>query len=152
MEPVPVDHKDKPGKYRQQVRAGVFSRVGAQGRPVASREPLVGDWAVSFVGLHGEKLEQRFVYRLKPDGSAVIEMNPEPPSTENKWRLNEDGSFSMLVWVAAMPEYGLPDPCHEEERMHLAALPHGRFVLWNGDGSLVELLSPLPDGGNAAAD
>jgi hypothetical protein len=65
------------------------------------------------------------------------------PSTENEWRLNEDGSFSMFVWVAAMTEYEPPDPTHEEVRMHVAALTDRRIVLWNGDGSLVKLLSPL---------
>jgi hypothetical protein len=78
-------------------------------------------------------------------------MTGQPPSTENEWRLNEDGSFSMLVWIAAMPEYGLPDPSHEEQRMHLAELPDGRFVLWNGDGSRVELLTPMQKDGDSAA-
>jgi hypothetical protein len=152
MEIGPVDHKDRPGDYRQLVRAAVFSRVGAEGIAVASREKLVGDWLVSFVGLQGEKLKQVFVYRLKPDGKATIEMTGQPPSTENKWRLNKDGSFSMLHWTAAMPDYGLPDPTHEEVRMHLAALPERRFVLWNGDSSIVELLSPLQNNGGSAAD
>src|SRR5688572_21350626 len=108
MEVAPVDHKDKPGEHRQQVRAAVFSRVGAQGGPLDARDKLVGDWLVSFVGFQGEKPKQAFVYRLKSDGKAVIEMTGQPPSTENEWRLNEDGTFSVLVWIAAMPEYGLP--------------------------------------------
>jgi len=151
MEAGPLDHKDKPGEYRQQVRAAVFGRVGAQGSPVASREKLVGDWLASFVGFQGQP-KHAFAYRLTSDGRAVIEMTGEPASTENEWRLNEDGSFSLLVWIAAMPEYGLPDPSHEEQRMHLAALPDGRFVLWNGDSSLVQLLSPLQKDGDSAAD
>jgi hypothetical protein len=36
--------------------------------------------------------------------------------------------------------------------MHLAALPDGRFIIWNGDSSLVELLSPLPDDDDSSAD
>ena len=151
MEAAPVDHKDNPGEYRKQVRAGVFDRLGAEGSRVDSREKLVGNWVVRFVGFQGAKPEQAFVYRLKSDGKATIEMTGQSPSTENEWRLNEDGSFSMFVWVAAMPEYGLPEPSHEEQRMHLAALTDGQFVLWNGDGSLVKLLSPLQDG-DAAAD
>ena len=152
MDDAPVDHKDKPGEYRQRVRAGVLGRVGAQGSAVTSREKLVGDWLVSFVGFQGQEPKQAFVYRLTADGKAVVEMTGQPPSTENQWRLNDDGSFSMLVSVAAMPEYGLPDPTHEEERMHLAALPDGRLVLWNGDGSLVKLLSPLQKDSHAAAE
>jgi hypothetical protein len=152
MEDAPVDHKDTPGGYRQQVRANVLGRVGAQSSAVTSREKLVGDWLVSFVGFQGQEPKQALVYRLTSDGKAAVEMTGQPPSKEDEWRLNDDGSFSMLVWVAAMPEYGLPDPTHEEQRMHLAALPDGRLVLWNGDGSLVKLLSPLQKDGRAAAE
>jgi hypothetical protein len=152
MEDAPVDHKDTPGEYRQRVRAAVLGRVGAQGSAVTSREKLVGGWLVSFVGFQGQNPKQTFVYRLTSDGKAAVEMAGQPPSTEDEWRLNDDGSFSMLVWVAAMPEYGLPDPTYEEVRMHLAALPDGRLVLWNGDGSLVKLLSPLQKDGRAATE
>jgi hypothetical protein len=146
VEAAPVDHKDEPGEYRQQVRAAVFDRAGVQGRPVASRDELVGDWLVSFVGSHGTSPKPTLVYRLRSDGGAVIERDGEPPSAENQWRLNDDGSFSLLVCTAAMPEHELPEPTHEERRMHAAVLPGQCIVLWNGDGSLVELLSPVHRG------
>ena len=154
MEVGPVDHKDEPGEYRERVRAGVLGRVGAQGSAVTSREKLVGDWLVGFVGFQGQEPKQAFVYRLTSDGKAVIEMTGQLASTENKWRLNEDGSFSMLVWIAAMPEYGLrpTQPMKKSGCTSAVPLPDGRFVLWNGDGSLVKLLSPLQKDGDAAAD
>src|SRR5688500_6750540 len=128
MESAPIDHKDEPGVYRDAIRSNVLDRIGARGEPVASRDQLIGDWRVSFVGMRGETSGPTFVYRLSSTGRAVVEMPGQPPSGNDRWRLNADGSFSLLVWCAAMPEYGLPEPTHEEERMHAAVLPGGRFV------------------------
>lgn len=141
MEPAPIDHKDAPGEYRQLVRAGVFARVGGSGRAVADRGELIGDWDVAFVGPAGGESEPAFVYRLRPDGGATLEMAGQPPSA-GEWRLNPDGTFSLLMWCPADPEFGMPEPQLDEDRRHLAALPHGRLVAWNGDGSSVLLLSP----------
>lgn len=141
MEPAPIDHMDTPGEYRQQVRAGVFGRMGTPGRAVGDRKELLGDWDVGFVGLAGGEPEPAFVYRLRPDGGAVVEMPGQPPSL-GEWRLNPDGTFSLLTWCPADPEFGMPEPQLDEDRRHLAALPNGRLVTWNGDGSLVLLLSP----------
>jgi hypothetical protein len=144
----PVDHKDAPGDYRSAVRSGVFQRVGAAGAAVLSREQIVGDWTVSFVGVHGEKRGKPTVYRFRPDGQAIIEMEGQPPSTRNEWRLNVDGTFSLMVWCDAMPKYGLLEPGLEEDRMHLAVIEGGSLVLWNGDGSLVKMLSRHSEGGS----
>jgi hypothetical protein len=148
----PVDHKDTPGEYRSAVRSGVFKRVGEVGTGLTSREQLIGDWTARFVGMHGETLGKPIVYRLRPDGQAIIEMEGQPPSTRNEWRLNADGTFSLMVWCDAMPKYGLLEPTLEEGRMHAVALESGSFVLWNGDGSLVILLSRSAGGGGPAAD
>ena len=42
-----------------------------------------------------------------------------------------------------MPELGIDEPQRDEDRRLLAALPGGRLVAWNGDGSSALLLSPL---------
>lgn len=141
-EPAPIDHKDEPGEYRSRVRTGVFTRVGCPGLPVASRDQLVGSWDVAFVGL-GPAPTPMFVYHLRGDGTAAIEMagQAEPPSAA-EWRLNADGTFSLLRWCPADPEFGMPEPQLDEDRRHLAALADGRLVMWNGDGSSVLLLSP----------
>lgn len=150
MASAPIDHKDEPGEYRQRVRSNVFDRVGVRGEPVASADQFVGSWRVHFVGMRGETSGQSSVYRLSTGGRAVVESAGQPPAENDRWRLNADGSVSWLVWCAAMPEYGLPEPTYQEQRMHAAALSDGRLVLWNGDGSLVKLLSPLQPGGHPA--
>jgi hypothetical protein len=81
------------------------------------------------------------VYRLRPDGTAVVEMAEQPPSA-GEWRLNLDGTFGLLRWCPPIPEYGITEPQFDEDRRHLAALADGRLVAWNGDGSSVLLLSP----------
>jgi hypothetical protein len=138
-----IDHKDQPGQYRAAVRAGVFVAVGAEGAAPASAEFFVGKWLMHFVGT-GVPSPTR-VYRLLPDGRVVIETLRQPPSNRDKWQLNADGTFSLSTWCQAMPEYGLPHPSYEVERFHAAVFPDGRFVLWNGDGSLVMLFSPQRD-------
>jgi hypothetical protein len=149
-EPQPIDHMDTPGEYRQQVRAGVLNRVGGSGRPVADRAQLVGSWDVTLVELTGPQSEPTFVYRLGRDGTAAIEVAGQADSASaGEWRLNPDGTFSLLLWCPPMPEFGIDEPQRDEDRRHLAALKDGRIVAWNGDGSSVLLLSPRSDGGRA---
>jgi hypothetical protein len=148
----PIDHKDRPGTYRSEVRSAVFQRVGAAGSRISSREQIVGDWGVNFVGRHGEKLGKQTVYRFRPDGQAVIEMEGQPPSTRNEWRLNADGSFSLMLWYDATPKYGILEAGREELRLHPAILEGGNVVLWNGDGSLVKLLCCQAGEGISGAD
>lgn len=142
-EPAPIDHKDEPGEYRRQVRDGVFSRVGVPGQPVNDGRQLVGVWDVYFVWLDGPQGEPMFVYRLDKGGTATVKAtdSQDAPSS-GEWRLNQDGTFSLLTWCPADPEFGIPEPQLDEDRRHIAALPEGRLVVWNGDGSSVLLLSP----------
>jgi hypothetical protein len=141
MEPDPIDHKDKPGELRDRVRASIFQRVAAVGALVVSSEQLTGTWHVDFIGIRGESIGKRYVLRLQPDGQAISEYPGRLPSDRDRWKLNDDGSFSRWAWCEAMPKYGIHEPTMEETRMHAAVLEDGRVVLWNGDGSLVKLLS-----------
>lgn len=152
MDYEPIDHKDRPGEYRSEVRLSVFHRVGSTGANVTSRQQIVGGWAVNRVDLRGGKHGKPILYRLRADGQAIIEMEARPPSTRNEWRLNGDGTFSLMVWCEALPEDGLPLPTLEEIRMHAAALENGKLLLWNGDGSLVMLLSRAAGDGVSGAD
>jgi hypothetical protein len=141
-EPAPIDHKDETGEYRDQVRAGVFSRVEAPGQPVASRDQVAGSWDVAFVGL-GPAPTPMFVYHLREDGKATIEVVAQAGLTSvGEWRLNPDGTFSLLTRYPPDPALGIDEPQTEDDRRHVAALPGGRLVMWNGDGSLTLLLSP----------
>jgi hypothetical protein len=117
---------------------------------VTSVEQIAGDWVMTFVGMHGEKRGKPTVYRFRQSGHAIIQVEGQPASTRNEWRLNANGTFSLMIWCDAMPKYGLLEPTREEARMHAAVLNGGDIVLWNGDGSLVKLLSRLAAGGVSA--
>jgi hypothetical protein len=84
-----------------------------------------------------------FVYHLREDGSSVIETTAGRGRHRNtgEWRLNRDGTFSLLTWCPPDPEFGIDKAQLDEERSFVAALADGRLVMWNGDGSLLLVLS-----------
>ena len=140
--PAPTDHKDERETYRSQVPAAVFTRIGGPGLSVASRGQLTGDWHVAVVGL-GPASAPIFVYHLCEDGKAAIEVVGQPgPSSTSKLQLNPDGTFSMLTSCPPDPQFGIDESRPGEDRRHVAALPEGRQVRWNDEGSMVLLLSP----------
>jgi hypothetical protein len=135
---------DEPGEYRSKVRKEVWKRVGMRGQAVSSRDDLVGSWDAAVDTSFGKlPPEPAFVYHLRADGSCVIETTTGGKTHQNtgKWRLNEDGTFSLLLWCAPDPEFGIEEPQLDEDRRHIAALADGRLVMWNGDSSLLVILS-----------
>ncbi|MGC1276093.1 MAG: hypothetical protein WBC44_20510 [Planctomycetaceae bacterium] len=144
IEPNPIDHKDEVGDYRHRVREYVFERAGGTGHPVSDPAELVGEWDVTFLGV-GQSGVLALVYHLRADGSATVEPSDGSwPASSDEWRLNQDGTFSLLTWCPADPDYGIDEPQLDEDRRHLAALADGRLVTWNGDGSSAFLLTPRP--------
>jgi hypothetical protein len=142
-EPPAIDHKDEPGEYRDKVREGVWKRIGMQGQAVTSRDELVGSWDVAVDTSFGKvPPEPMFVYHLRTDGSSVIETTAGGKTHQDtgKWRLNDDGMFSLLTWCPPAPEFGIDEPQLDEDRRHVAALTDGRLVMWNGDGSFLLVL------------
>jgi hypothetical protein len=94
---------------------------------------------VSIAGVPGPA----FVYRLHGDGTSSVEvvgLGGEPAA--GQWRLNPDGTLSLLSWCPADPEFGIDEPQLDEDRRYVAALAGGRLVAWNGDGGSVLLFSP----------
>lgn len=145
-EPPAIDYKDEPGEYRNQVRQGVMKRVGMQGQPVASRDELVGSWDVAADTSFGKlPPEPICVYHLRADGSCLIDTNTAGGGTHRdagKWRLNDDGTFTLLTDCPPDPSTpGLEQGAVDESRYFLLGLPDGRRVLWNGDGSMLLVLS-----------
>jgi len=144
-EPLPIDHKDELGEYRDKVRGGVVKRVGMDGQPTSSGDTLVGSWDVaadtSFGKLPPVPL---FAYHLEADGSCVIETTTGAGTHRDtgKWRLNEDGTLTLLINCLPDPDtLGLEQGAVDESRYFLLGLRDGRRVLWNGDGSLLLVLS-----------
>jgi hypothetical protein len=143
-EPLAIHHKDEPGEYRAKVREGVWKRVGMPGQAVTGRDELIGSWDVAADTSFGKRQpEPRFVYHLRADESCVIETSAGGKTHQDtgKWRLNGDGTFSLLTRCAPAPEYGINESQLDEDRRHVAALAGGRLVMWNGDGSLLLILS-----------
>ena len=144
-EPRAIDPKDEPGEYRDRVREAVGKRVGVQGQPVTSRDELVGSWEVAADTSFGKlPPEPVFVYHLRADGSCVIETaaGGRTHRDTGRWRLNDDGTFTLRTDCPPDPSTpGLEHGAVDESRYFLLGLPDGRRVLWNGDGSLLLVLS-----------
>lgn len=147
-EPRLIDHKDEYGEYRDRVREGVLKELGVQGQgdPIASRNQMIGWWDSSVnPSLEQQPPETDFVYHLRADGSCLVKTIVGERSFEEvgQWRLNDDGTFSFIFIDPPDPSVpGLENGGGEENRRFLLGLPDGRRVLWNGDGSHRELLSP----------
>ena len=139
---MPIDHEDEREEHCRELREHVFARVGARGTAIASPQQMVAEWVVRFVGFRGEKQEPAYSIRLESSGHAVLEYPERPPSPEDKWRVNSDGSFSLIFWCPPMPEYGIEEPQLDEMRKHAAVLPDGCVLMWNDDASVVEQWSP----------
>lgn len=144
-EPAPIDHMDEPGEYRARIRESVQQRIGNRGEPVKDRTELIGDWDVSYDRWF-EKLPTKlaFIYHLHADGTLLIETLVDDRRLEDfgQWRLNSDGTFSEVIECLPDPTIpGMENGAIDESRFHLLGLRDGRRVLWNGDGSLVLLLS-----------
>jgi hypothetical protein len=144
-EPPAIDHMDEAGAYRDKVREGVVKRVGMQGQPITGRDELVGSWDVALDTSFGkEPPEPRFVYHLRVDGSCVFEtaVVGRTHRDTGKWRLNGDGTLSLLIDCPPDPSTpGLEQGAVDESRYFVLGLPDGRRVLWNGDGSLLFVLA-----------
>jgi hypothetical protein len=143
----PIDHKDEPGPYREEVRRELLEPFGGVGEPVTRSDELIGRWDVFFCSSRNwQSVKQAFAYEFREDGSAGIEVVGQGPQPDGEWRLNDDRTFTLSTWCAPIPQYNINEPIINEVRCHINRLPDGRFVMWNGDGSLVKLLSRHADG------
>ncbi len=144
-EPRQIDDKDEPGNYRTQVREGVLLRIGMRGEPISNRDQLVGSWDVAADTSFGQRPpEPAFIYHLRADGTCLVKTISAEKTHENSgnWRLNDDGTFSLLLTCPPDPSIpGLEHGAIDETRLFLLGLPDGRRALWNGDGSLLLVLS-----------
>ena len=145
-EPRQIDAKDEPGAYRAQIRDNVMRRVGMHGEPVSDRSLLIGFWDVTVDMSMGHLPPEPFgAYNLKFDGSCDIEtaIGDQMLKSTAWWRLNADGTFSLFVSCSPDPSVpALENGAIDEQRYFLMRMPDGRQALWNGDGSVLLLLSP----------
>jgi hypothetical protein len=132
----PIDHKDSDREYRAAVREGIETLLGSKLRSLDSPDTLIGDWNRSFPHLpNGEP--QRFTYL--PDGTFLSPYD-SADSPFGKWEVR-NGTYIETTWCEPMPEYGIEDGTWNPETYHCAATDTGAVALWNGDGSMLLLLT-----------
>ncbi len=129
-----IDHKDKLGEQRKAVFAEVQERVGFTGTPPKGASDFLGDWTYRFLSKTEPFAYKRFHADGRAPGKAVDGSFDNP---NDRWRLNEDGSFSDWYYIEPMPEYGIEEAGHGEERYHVLFRDADTFILFNGDGSLI---------------
>lgn len=115
-----------------------------RGQAISSRDGFVGSWDVAVDTSFGKlPPEPMSICHLGADGTCVTETTAGGATHRDigQWRLNGDGTFSLLTWCPPDPEFGIDEPQLDEDRRHVAALADGRLVMWNGDGSLLVVLS-----------
>ena len=141
----PIDEKDEPGKYRAGVRHSIEQRFGV-GTRLSDSSAMVGNWDASFDRSYAQLPPKPFcIYEFQKNGKCTIGVvGGAIPPGEGTWRVNPDGTFTILHVVPPDPTVtGLENGAIEEVRQHAMLLSDGRCVLWNGDASVVQVLTKV---------
>lgn len=139
---IPIDHKDSDPEYRGLVRKNVESIVGEPLLEVVDRQLLVGRWQVTFPAV--PSLNQNpAIYEFQEDGTFSTSYGPEDEEHPSHWRVERGEAMLKTTWCPPIPEYEIEEGTYSGETYHCAWLASGRFVLWNGDDSAVQLFSPI---------
>ena len=134
-----IDHKDEPVAYRDAVFAAVQAQLDFTGTSPMDAKQFLGSWRYKHHWTHDPDNPNPTAYQdllaggLAP--SKAIDGSFENPN--DRWQLNEDMSLSIWSFVEAMPDYGIPEPTYSEDRYYALFEGDDRFVLFNGDGSII---------------
>lgn len=132
----PIDHKDSDLEYRNEVRGFVEQAVGSKLVDITSEEELIGDWERTCPYLPDHD-SQRFSYLFDGTFRSPYDADDTPRS---KWKV-ERGTFTEITWCKPMPEFGIAEGTWNYETLHCAVTDTGSVAIWNGDGSLLLLLT-----------
>ncbi len=140
-----IDHKDEPGAYRIAVFAEVQRRIGWSGETPEDRSFCEGDWVYRFAPFNPSDESPAFAYvSFFSDGAASSRaVDGTWHSPANRWAFNDNRSFSYWSYIEPMPQYGIDEPTYSEDRYHVLTNGRREFVLFNGDGSLVQVYTRL---------
>jgi len=141
---VPIDHKDSDPEYRAAVRKSVEQTVGEKLLPVENPQSLVGDWEVSFPRVPAWQGKPT-IYSFRADETYSTSPQPADPAHPSRWKIERGEAMVQSSWCPPLPEVGIKKGSYSRQVYHCAWLASGRFVLWNGDSSLIQLLSPVSD-------
>ena len=131
----PVDHKESDPEYVALVRKSVAQRLDTTLQDIDDPAFIIGRWrsSISRQQTHDYDLEHM------PDGTIA---DPGGTSDEHssKWKIGND-TYEVTSWCPPMPEYGMDTGSWTGEAYRCARTEDGRFVYWNGDGSLIVTLT-----------
>jgi hypothetical protein len=136
----PVDHKESDVEYVAQVRAGVSKRIGFELLPISDPAVFVGRWRSSL--RRNRNADAKYDLEHLPSGELRFAGSKPDLSQRkpDKWQLQHD-AYVQTTWVRPMPEYGIEKGTWNEEAYRCAQTADGQIVYWNGDGSLVVVLT-----------
>lgn len=132
----PIDHKDSDPEYRAAVRRDLETLLGSRLTELTCAEVMLGDWDRTCPRLPNRPA-QRFCYFA--DGTFAAPYDAEG-SPRGRWGV-EHGVYTEITWGAPSPEYGIDEGTWNPSAYHCAATESGAIVIWNGDGSLLLLLT-----------
>lgn len=142
-----IDHKDEPGEYRNSVFARVQETLKFKGDKPAGPEAFLGSWAVRFGNPYSIEAAPVTSYQsFLEDGAAPARAaDASWKNLKDRWKFNDDGSFSLWAYVEPMPEYGIDESTYSEERYHVLMKNSDEFVLFNGDASLIQVYTRVKE-------
>jgi len=136
---VPIDHREESAEDRAALFNWVQGQIGFSGYHASNAAAFLGAWQWRFVGLGSDSAPWFAVNNLGQDGSArSTATDGSFDNDKDRWAFNEDGSFSYWTYADEMPEYGILEPSYSEDRYHVLFKDENAFVLFNGDGSVIE--------------
>lgn len=142
-----IDHKDKPGEYRNSVFEAVQETLKFKGEKPPGLEVFLGNWVCRFGNPYSIEGAPVTSYQsFLQDGSATEKaVDGSWQNLKDRWKFNDDGSFSLWSYVEPMPEYGIDKPTYSEERYHVLMKHSDEFALFNGDGSLIKVYTKVKE-------
>lgn len=146
-----IDNKDKPGQDRDAVFEEVQRELNFRGQTPTDAVFFIGDWTCTYSSNFAswDNLPPDVFRSFFADGAApgrAVDGTWDQP--KDRWKFNEDKSFSDWTYIDPMPEYGIDKPTFSEDRYHVLIRSPDKFVLFNGDGSLIMIYSRAKGAGN----
>ena len=134
-----MDHKNEPGERGDAVLNYVRTQLGFEGHALVDESQVLGDWICRFHWPHDPEKSKPFAYQsFLKDGSAPSKaVDGSFENLKDRWKCNEDKSFSLWTYAEPMPEYGITEPTYSEGRHHALFNGTDMFALFNRDGSVI---------------
>lgn len=146
-DPSSIDHEHEPGSHRILVFDEVQRSLDFKGETPTDRAFFIGDWTYRFAS---QDDPHAFAYQsFLADGAAPAKaVDGTWDQHEDRWKFNDDRSFSLWSYTEAMPEYDVEEPTYSEKRFHVLLKSRDEFVLFNEDGSVIIIYARAKSAGD----